>query len=101
MKKINVMCINCAQYSKECGGTSCQTWTGCIYHKPTTPEAIAALPLEKLVELFEFTTNIDSPHIYTVRGWLMDAIEEKNPNGCDAWLSLDAPEDNELRQYVL
>lgn len=66
-----------------------------------TPETLATMPVEKLVELFELTTDINHPKIYEVRGWLMDAIEKKNPSGFDAWLSLDCPEDDQLKEYVI
>ena len=31
----------------------------------------------------------------------MDAIEEKNPVGFNAWIDSDRPKDSELRKYVL
>lgn len=30
---LNVMCWNCLERGKSCNGTTCQTWTGCIYRK--------------------------------------------------------------------
>lgn len=66
-----------------------------------TPEKIKTMSIEKLVELFEMTETVNDENIYTVRGWLMDAIAEKNPEGFDAWLELEAPEDSELRNYVI
>lgn len=30
-EKINVMCTDCKCYKKDCQGTTCQVWTGCIY----------------------------------------------------------------------
>lgn len=39
------------------------------------------MKLKKLVELFELTESMNDKYIPTVRGWLMDAIEEKNPVG--------------------
>lgn len=30
MKKLNSMCETCARLSKDCEGTTCQTWTGCV-----------------------------------------------------------------------
>jgi hypothetical protein len=66
-----------------------------------TPEKIKTMSLEKLVELFEITGELNDKNIPTVRGWLMDAIAEKNPDGFDAWLDLEFPEDSDLRNYVL
>lgn len=30
---LNVMCWNCLEYGKNCNGTNCQVWTGCVYRK--------------------------------------------------------------------
>ena len=30
---LNIMCINCLNRGKTCDGTTCQTWTGCVYRK--------------------------------------------------------------------
>lgn len=30
---LNVMCFDCLERGKSCNGTTCQTWTGCIYRK--------------------------------------------------------------------
>ena len=67
-----------------------------------TKEILKTMSLERLVELFESTTEgeIDVPTA-TVRGWLMDEIESRNPEGFDKWLDLEEPEDSELRKYVL
>lgn len=66
-----------------------------------TKESLKAMSIEKLVELFEATTNMKDAMIATVRGWLMDAIEEKNPEGFDAWLDSDLNTDESLRAFVL
>ena len=57
--------------------------------------------LEQLVMDFEATTENNDPAIYEVRGWLMDEIAERNPQGFDAWLDSEEPKDEELGQYVL
>lgn len=64
-------------------------------------ESIKRMKLKKLVELFELTESMNDKYIPTVRGWLMDAIEEKNPVGFNAWIDSDCPKDSELRKYVL
>lgn len=66
-----------------------------------TKESLTKMSLSKLVELFEATSKIADPMISTVRGWLMDAIEEKNPEGFDAWLDSELASDEALRTYVL
>lgn len=30
---LNPMCLNCASRGRTCSGTTCQTWTGCVYYK--------------------------------------------------------------------
>lgn len=30
---LNTMCFDCLERGKSCAGTTCQTWTGCIYRK--------------------------------------------------------------------
>lgn len=66
-----------------------------------TPEILRTMTLEKLVTLFEMTTDLNDENTPTVRGWLMEAIEQKNPEGFDKWLDSEACEDSELRNYVL
>lgn len=61
---------------------------------------LKSMTTEKLCELFELTTNMNDENIPTVRGWLMDEIAERNPEGFDKWLDTDA-EDHTLRNYVL
>lgn len=31
MDNLNRMCSNCLKLGKGCNGTTCQTWTGCVY----------------------------------------------------------------------
>lgn len=30
---LNRMCTDCAKLGRECSGTTCQTWTGCVYRE--------------------------------------------------------------------
>lgn len=30
---LNTMCFDCLECGKGCNGTTCQTWTGCVYRK--------------------------------------------------------------------
>ncbi len=57
--------------------------------------------LAKLLDLWELTTAQKGPQVPTVRGWLMDEIERRNPDGFDAWMDQDAAEDQDLRRFVL
>lgn len=69
--------------------------------KGTALEMLKTYSLEKLVELWDLTENMNGPEVPVVRGWLMDEIEKRNPDGFDAWLDQDFPEDKDLRRYVL
>ena len=57
--------------------------------------------LKKLLDLWELTAAMNGLEVSTVRGWLMDEIAQRNPDGFDAWLEQDAPEDQDLRHFVL
>ncbi len=59
---------------------------------------IANPDTERLLEQWELTEKINDPHIPTVRGWLMDELEKRNPEGFEKWLDGEAL-DGELRTY--
>ena len=63
-------------------------------------KGLEEMSTERLVELFCLTTNWNDEHVPTVRGWLMDEVESRNPEGFDKWLDGDA-EDANLGKYVL
>ena len=67
------------------------------------PEAIARMklqmrPLKDLIRDFILTGSIHDPHIPTVRGWIMDELERRNPEAYDAWLEGPA-RDEDLPKY--
>lgn len=54
-----------------------------------------------LCDLFAKTeTRPYNKALATVRGWIMDEIEKRNPQGFEKWLEEYAP-DNKLKNYVL
>lgn len=59
------------------------------------------LTTEQLCELFELTETMNDENIPTIRGWLMEEIQKRNPTGFDKWLDSDYPEDSELRKFIL
>ena len=64
-----------------------------------TPSEKAALILknrdtENLIDDFIFTNKISSPDIYTVRGWIMDELERRNPEAFAAWIDKDATDES-------
>ena len=61
---------------------------------------LKAMSLSQLLDLWELTESNTDKNVFTVRGWLMDETERRNPAGFDAWLDQDAPEDKQLREFV-
>ncbi len=62
-------------------------------------ELISNQPLANLLDEWELTTIINDANICTVRGWLMDEFEKRNPEAFNEWLDTDA-EDETLREYM-
>lgn len=62
--------------------------------------AIASETTEKLIELWELTTENTNPYTPTVRGWLMDELQTRNWAGFKAWIEGDA-KDETLKNYIL
>ena len=62
---------------------------------------ISKLSLEELLVQWELTSVTNDENIPTVRGWLMDELEKRNPEGFNAWLESDLAEDSELRNYIM
>lgn len=52
---------------------------------------IALQTTEKLIEQFELSELSDDEAIYTVRGWLMDELEKRNPEAFDRWIDSLTP----------
>lgn len=68
--------------------------------KETMVKAFANMETRTLIELFCLTTyNVDK-YIPTVRGWLMDEIERRNPEGFKRWLEGEAI-DEAIGEYIL
>lgn len=62
-------------------------------------ELISKQPLEELLTQWELTSIINDENIPTVRGWLMNELEKRNPEAFNKWLDSDA-EDADLREYM-
>lgn len=73
----------------------------------TTPKAAAVLKTmttRQLVDTFIMSgIQIDAGHpdsnLYTVRGWLMDELERRDPEAMDAYLESDDFSDEALYKY--
>ena len=65
-----------------------------------TPQIIQSLSNEQLLDIWEATGGKKGLEISIVRGWLMDELERRNPEGFDDWLNLEIPNDEMLRYYM-
>lgn len=106
--KLNPMCEKCANYPTDCAGTHEQVWTGCIHcetahdeNRTFSPKKLRTLTDDQLLTAWESTEHLKDPQCPTIRGWLMDEIERRYPVDFNAWLDQDAPEDSQLRHYVM
>ena len=63
-------------------------------------EIISKKTTKDLLIQWELTSIINDANIPTVRGWLMDELEKRNPEAFNNWLESDA-EDEELKNYML
>lgn len=53
----------------------------------------------QLIDTFIVSGHVEDKNIYTVRGWIMEELEERNPDAFNAWLDSDDCEDKTLRKY--
>lgn len=63
-------------------------------------EMLSNATLADLLDEWELTSKINDPEIATVRGWLMDEFESRNPEAFNAWLDQDEPYDEDLREFM-
>ena len=63
-------------------------------------KTLEAMKTERLLDLWEQTETMNDENTPTVRGWIMDEIEKRNPEAFNEWLEGDA-EDASLRKYIL
>ena len=61
--------------------------------------ALSSMSIEELVNAFELTDTMNDENIPTVRGWLMDEMEARNPEAFDAWL--DCADGSGPREFFL
>lgn len=62
-------------------------------------QLICGMRTEALIEVWEKTSELNTPDIPMVRGWLMDEFERRFPKAYDKWLD-ESAEDMELRNYI-
>ena len=62
----------------------------------TARQTITAQTTSQLLDLFDLTEIMNNKNIPTVRGWIMDELEKRNPEAFDAWMD---SEDNTPRRF--
>lgn len=70
----------------------------------TTPKAAAvikSMTTRQLVDTFILTGSMNDPHIPTVRGWIMDELEARDPDAFDAWLESYADDADLLKYFTI
>lgn len=73
-----------------------------------TPEAaekraraeIESRTTEQLMNDWAITSRINNRYMPTVRGWIMDELEKRDPEAFNKWLNESAA-DETLREYML
>lgn len=57
-----------------------------------TPARVKNASTKQLLMLWDLTESMDrSPELPIVRGWLMDELEARDPEGFDEWMDSDDP----------
>ena len=60
--------------------------------KSKAPAQIKNASTKKLLELWDLTENMKhSQELAIVRGWLMDELEARDPEGFDRWIDSEDP----------
>lgn len=62
-------------------------------------EKLKELTTSQLIEAFIMTGTNNDSNIPTVRGWIMDELERRNPEAFDAWLDSEDCADEDLKKY--
>lgn len=67
-----------------------------------TKDILKTKTVKNLIDLFITTENMPyTSELPTVRGWIMDELEERNPKAFDQWLDLDYPDNESLKRLYL
>jgi hypothetical protein len=71
------------------------------YKAAAAIQTLMSMTIEKLIEVWnELNKQQISDEVITVRGWIMDALEAKNPEAFDKWIDQCESNDN-LEAYFL
>ena len=63
------------------------------------PAIIKEKTTAQLIEIFIETGRVNNPYMPTVRGWIMDELEARDPEAFEAWLDSGLCEDADLPLY--
>nr|DAR00836.1 MAG TPA: Protein of unknown function (DUF3849) [Caudoviricetes sp.] len=113
-RTINPMCAECVKRGASCPGTTCQSFTGCIYREtimsagsPTerskTPAHITTASTAKLLDYWDYVRRLSySAATALTRGWVLDELERRDPAGFARWLDSDDDSDYDatLRDFI-
>ena len=111
---INPMCAECVKRGASCPGTTCHSFTGCIYREtivsagsPTerskTPAHITTASTAKLLDYWDYVRRLSySAATALTRGWVLDELDRRDPAGFARWLDSDDDSDYDatLRNYI-
>lgn len=111
---INPMCAECVKRGASCPGTTCHSFTGCIYREtimsagsPTerskTPAHITTASTAKLLDYWDYVRRLSySAATALTRGWVLDELERRDPAGFERWLDSDDGSDYDatLRNFI-
>lgn len=103
--EINPMCADCTRRGTDCDGTTCKSFTGCIYRiglgsskRDKTPAHITKATTAKLLDYWDYVRRLSySAATAVTRGWILDEIERRDPIGYARWVDDDTPGDYDAR----
>lgn len=98
---LNPMCRECTRCGIDCKGTTCRAFTGCIYRewlgsrkRSETPAHITDASTAKLLDYWDYVRRLSySAATAITRGWVLDELARRDPEGYDRWVDDDAPGD--------
>lgn len=107
---LNPMCRECTRCGIDCKGTTCRAFTGCIYRewlgsrkRSETPAHITDASTAKLLDYWDYVRRLSySAATAITRGWVLDELARRDPEGYDRWVDDDAPGDYDatLRDFI-
>ena len=107
---LNPMCRECTRCGIDCKGTTCRSFTGCIYRewlgsrkRSETPAHITDASTAKLLDYWDYVRRLSySAATAMTRSWVLDELTRRDPAGHDRWVDDNAPGDYDatLRDFI-